>query len=487
MAKDKKQAITDEQMLGAMLRTSFASFLRKAFREIGADHDIQWNYHIDAILHQLDRVRTGDNNRLIVTIPPRHLKSVIMTAWVAWMLGNNPAAKFICASYGYDLAEKHARDCLRIMSAPWYQMAFPRLRLDKKAVLDIHTTSGGYRMSTSVGGVITGIGANYVIIDDPMNATDARSELERNSVKRWFDDDLPFRLESLEHSAFILIMQRLHEDDLAGHLLGKGGWHELRLPAIAPEDQLVEVGPCRFYQRRAGHALHPARQSLAILGQLQTENPLNFAAQQQQDPAPVTGNFVDPAWFGYYDEAPQAGIVVQSWDTASKTNLDSAFSVGITARVFNGKFYILDVHRERMNFGTLRSRVAQLCRRYSVDRLLIEDASSGQQLIQILRSEPQAGVPSPIVCTASEDKAVRFHAQASKVEGGQVILPSNANWLPEFLKEIAGFPNARFKDQADALAQLLRYAVPMFDYDDGVPVGPIYGDSFDLDYDFTWS
>jgi predicted phage terminase large subunit-like protein len=454
--------VTNEEVLPALLRRSFPLFLRFAYREISGDGPLMWNFHIDAFIHQLNRIRAGENRRLIATIPPRHLKSVIMTAWVAWVLGNNPAARFICASYGYDLAEKHARACLRIILAPWFQEAFPGLRLTSRSVLDFETTRGGYRMSTSVGGVLTGIGAHFVIIDDPMKADDAQNEAARQSVKSWFDEALQFRLESLEHSAIILVMQRLHEDDLAGALLSRGGWHELRLPAIAPQDELVEVGPGRYYQRREGHALHPARQSLAVLEQLRGENAHAFASQQQQDPVPITGNFVDPAWFNTYDEPPASGLVVQSWDTASKTGLTNDYSVGITARLYQRQFYILHVERERMDFGSLRQRVCELCGRYGVERLLIEDAASGQQLIQILRPPP-GQVPYPIACTPDADKKVRFHAQASKIQAGEVVLPSTAPWLASFISEVAAFPNGRFDDQADALAQLLRHGAPHFE------------------------
>ncbi len=181
--------ITNEQVLPALLRREFGLFLRFAYREIGGDGDLQWNFHLDAMACQLDRVRRGDNRRLVITIPPRHLKSVMLTAWVAWMMGRNPAARFICASYGSDLAEKHARDCLKIMLSPWYRRAFPSLVLTRRSVLHFETSAGGHRVSTSVGGVLTGIGADYIVIDDPMKADDAQSEAARQTVKTWFDEN----------------------------------------------------------------------------------------------------------------------------------------------------------------------------------------------------------------------------------------------------------------------------------------------------------
>ena len=461
--------ISNDQVLPALLRNHFEVFLRFAYREIGGEGELQWNFHLDAIAYQLDRIRTGKNRRLIITMPPRHLKSVMMTAWVAWMMGRNPASRFICASYGSDLAEKHGRDCLKLMMAPWYRRAFPSLVLTRRTAMHLETSAAGYRISTSVGGVLTGIGANYIVIDDPMKADDAQNEAARETVKTWHDESLRFRVESLENSATILVMQRLHEDDLAGHLLSRGGYHELRLPAIAQADELVEVGPGRFYQRREGHALHPARQSLKALLEARAENAHSFASQQQQDPVPVTGNFVDPKHFGTYQEPPTSGLVVQSWDTASKTGLHNDFSVGITAILYQRRFYIIDVHRERMDFAQLRQRVTELCNSYRVQRLLIEDAASGQQLLQMLR-EPPNGVPHPIPCRPEGDKSVRFYAQASRIQAGEVVLPQTAPWLPDFIKEIAAFPNGRFDDQADALSQLLRNGqLPFVESDNSAP------------------
>ena len=182
-----------------------------------------------------------------------------------------------------------------------------------------------------------------------------------------------------------------------------------------------------------------------------------FAAQYQQDPVPEQGNFVDPAWFGTYDEPPTSGLVVQSWDTASKTGLTNDLSVAITARYHQARYYILDVHRARMDFGQLRAKLNELCRRYGVRRLLVEDAASGTQLIQLLQAQTPLGVPRPIACRPEGDKNSRFAAQASRVQAGEVVLPRSAPWLADFISEIIGFPNARHNDQADAFAQLLRY------------------------------
>lgn len=447
--------VTTEQALPALLRQRFDLFLRFAFREIAGNRTFSAGWHIDAIEHQLHRLREGDAKQLIVTIPPRHLKSIMISvAWVAWMLGREPHTRFTCASYALELSEKYARDCLKIMESAWYRKAFPNVRFTKRALLDFETHAGGGRLSTSIGGVLTGRGGDWIIVDDPMKADDAFSETVRAATQRWFSNTLLQRADD-DKTRFIVVMQRLHEDDLAGHLLRQGDWEELRLAAIATSDERVALTNGRYHQRREGSAILAQRQSLAYLNARKARDPYVFAAQFQQDPIGQIGAFVNPNWFGIYDDPPRSGIIVQSWDTATKSTVRSDWSVGITALFYQGRFYILDVYRKRVEFGELLAAVRESCIFWGVDRLLIEDAASGQQLIQQLRSEPRHGVPLPIAITPSQNKLVRFEAQASRIEAGQVVLPRAAPWLPDFVTEISRFPGTRYDDQADALAQML--------------------------------
>ena len=152
---------------------------------------------------------------------------------------------------------------------------------------------------------------------------------------------------------------------------------------------------------------------------------------------------------------PRTGIVVMSCDTAVKTQVRSDWSVAIVARYYQNRFYILDVWRRRVEYSALLANVGDLCSRFGVERLLIEDGSSGQQLIQQLRDGVIPGAPWPVAITPTADKIVRFEAQASRIEGGQVVLPRTAPWIAEFVAEVTRFPGARHDDQADALAQLL--------------------------------
>ena len=220
-----------------ILRHDFYSFMERSFYELNPDAKFFPNWHIELLASELEACWRGETKRLIICVPPRSLKSHCASiAFPAWLLGQNPSAQIICASYGQELANKLALDCRTLMNSPLYRKSFPtRLSNQKQAVSEFMTDAHGFRLATSVGGVLTGRGGDYLIIDDPLKPDEALSETQRNTVNEWYQHTLYSRLNNKSTGCVILIMQRLHEDDLAGHLLEQGGWKLLRFPAIAVE------------------------------------------------------------------------------------------------------------------------------------------------------------------------------------------------------------------------------------------------------------
>ena len=311
------------------------------------------------------------------------------------------------------MAEKQGRDTLKILEDPMVARAFPRLQLVRRSTVDFETSLGGGRLSTSLGGVLTGRGADFIIIDDPTKSRDAASQAVRESDRAWLLNTLMTRLNDLEHGVIVLVMQRLHEGDLAGVLREQGGWRELRLAAIAQQDERIAIRPDRFYQRRTGHPLHPARQSLAILERQRREmGSANFAAQYLQEPVPAEGNLIRAEWLKSHSPLAVAsdneGTIIQSWDTASKDSADSDWSVCITAHVDRRMVRIVDVFRRRLQFPDLLRHAIRLAQEHCADKLLIEDHSSGTQLIQALRSERPPGAPMPLAQKPEGDQALPF-------------------------------------------------------------------------------
>jgi hypothetical protein len=253
-----------------ILRRDFASFIERSFYEINPGKKLFMAKYIDLMASRLEACRQGKIKRLILCVPPRYLKShCVSVAFVAWLLGHNPATQIISASYAQPLASKHALECRTLMLSPFYRRLFrTRLSPDKQAMDDFMTTNHGFRMATSVGGVLTGRGADFIIIDDALKPEEALSETQRTNVNRWFDNTLLSRLNNKANGCIIIVMQRLHQDDLVGHVLEQDTWEVLTLPAIAERDEeyLIEspLGSYR-YCRRTGEALHPERESLEEL------------------------------------------------------------------------------------------------------------------------------------------------------------------------------------------------------------------------------
>jgi hypothetical protein len=245
--------VTIEQR-DAILRQDFLAFVQAAFALLFPNELFSREWFHEAIAIVLAGISDKTGIRQIINAPPRSLKSFLVSvAWVAFILGHKPNFKIVCASYSQDLANHLAADCRRLMESSWYRGLFPT-RLAKSTEEELVTTEGGFRLARSVGGTLTGLGGQVLIIDDPLNANDALSDTNRTSVNGWFTRTLYTRLNNKALGTVIVVMQRLHQDDLTGHLIEKGGWELLVLPAIAPSDMSIPIWQGSFL-RRAGEPL----------------------------------------------------------------------------------------------------------------------------------------------------------------------------------------------------------------------------------------
>jgi len=328
--------------LNEILREDFRAFLRQVFETLHPGEDYMQTWHIDLLCGKLARQRQGKRLRKIINLPPRSLKSIIVSvALPAWLMGHDPAVKIIVVSYADDLARKFSRDFRTIVTADWYRELFPAMKLGKNTETEIATTQGGYRIAASTGGVLTGRGANLIILDDPIKPQDAESEVARPKNNHWFDKTLFARLDSKQHGSIILVMQRLHQNDLSGHLIEKGGFDLIALPARAISDERWRLPDGRIHRRKAGQALHPERESLEVLAEIEaSQGSRVFQAQYQQAPVPAEGNLFKAAWIRYGDHPPLDQMeIVQSWDTATGIGAKNDRSVGTTWGI-KDKIYI---------------------------------------------------------------------------------------------------------------------------------------------------
>lgn len=456
--------LIERQALRAAMRDDFPTFVHRVVQTVAPGAAYQHNWHIDAIAWKLVRCMRGEIKRLIITLPPRSLKSICASvAFPAYLLGHDPTQKIIAASYANELTAKHARDCRAVMESRWYKQLFPQTRLSpkKSAELEFETTRQGGRYGTSLGGALTGRGGNVLIVDDPMKPGDALSDVKRESVKQWFDGTLYSRLDSKKDDVIIVVMQRLHEDDLVGYLLEKEhGWVQLDLPAIADHDQIIEIGPNRIHHRASGSVLHEDREPLNVLEDIKREiGSAVFSAQYLQRPVPVEGNLIKWQWFQFYDSPPahnSDGRIVQSWDTANKAGELNDWSACSTWLKKRDDYYLLSVNRFKLEYPLLKKKVIELSYRFGAHTVLIEDKGSGTQLIQDLTYE-RAGV-RPIAIEPETDKVTRMSNQSAEIEAGRVHIPREAVWLDDFKSELLAFPNGRHDDQVDSVSQFLFWA-----------------------------
>jgi predicted phage terminase large subunit-like protein len=452
----------DSSLIEAILRQDLYCFIQAAFPIVSPGVPFAHNWHLEAIAYYLTRVLEGEIKRLIITIPPRSLKSICgSVCFPAFALGHDPTSRIICVSYAESLARKHANDCRAIMRSDLYNRVFPKTRISsaKDTEIEFATTLGGNRLSTSVGGTLTGRGGNLIIVDDPLKPQDAYSELARDSVKQWYSNTLLSRLDNKNNDAIVVIMQRLHMDDLVGHLLEQEGWIQLNLPAIAESEHDVPLGSGRFHVRRPGDLLHAEREPRTVLDELKRSmGSIDFAAQYQQEPIAEGGNLIKWTWFQFYDDPPArkpGDRIIISWDTALSSKELSSYSACVVLQVRGETVYVLDVIRDRLEYPDLKRRVIAVYRnwRNACDRceLVIESKGSGMSLIQELKRE---NIPV-IAIDPQGDKAMRMNAQTARIEAGSVFLPRTSHWLDDFRSEILPFPAGRYTDQIDALSQAL--------------------------------
>jgi predicted phage terminase large subunit-like protein len=453
---------TTQYDFDVLLQEDFATFIARVFAQLDPNTPFAHNWHLDLLADRLTRVYCGEIRRLIITIPPRSLKSICASvAFPAWVLGKTSTKRIVCASYGQELANKLARDTAAVMGSNWYQRVFAtRLAMQRTAAADFETTARGGRMATSVGGVLTGRGGDIVIIDDPVKPDEAMSDAQRQAANDWFDNTLYTRLNDKRTGAIIIIMQRLHLDDLVGHVLAKEDWEIVNLPAIAAEEERWTYDTLRgpvTHVRREGELLHPERDSADVLEAMRHAlGEYAFSAQYLQAPVPLGGAIVKHDWIGYSSasETPETfDRIVQSWDTANKETELADYSVCTTWGLKGKKIYLLHVIRRRLAYPDLKRLVVEHAKGWHANIVLVEDKASGTQLVQELRDQV-----SGIKAIKSEgDKVMRMVAQTPAFENGYVLLPKEAPWLVDYVNELTSFPKGKYDDQVDSTSQALKW------------------------------
>ena len=440
-----------------LLATSLLAFYEKVFETLEPGSVYLPAWHTEHCAFGLTELIEGNGQRLIINQPPRSGKSLLASvALPMFLLGRNPAIQIMAISHTSDLARKFNLDRRRIANAPWFRDLFPSFKLEIARSLELQTTRGGGCFASGMDGGVTGRGADLIVIDDPLKGADSLSKARRAEVNAAYDNQVSTRLNQKRSGKILIVMQRLHEDDLVGHVLERGRWDTIVLPAIAMEDKTYQLSaePRDVYYRPAGELLHAAREPLWVLeNERRSQGSLVFEAQYQQNPLPAAGNVIHRDWIRFYDEEPERFTrIIVSWDTASTLSETADYSVGTVWGMTGADFYLLDVHRGRWEFPELRRKIIDIDHQEEPDANLIEDTDVGRAIRQeLIRTEGLALIP----VRPKFDKEARLLAQAPRFEGGQVHLPRQAPWLGEYLSELLGFPNSSHDDQVDSTSQAL--------------------------------
>ncbi len=451
-------------VLRAALASDFMAFTEYAFGVVRPNTPLKPNWHLEALAYKLSQVASGEVRRLIVTMPPRNLKSLLASvALPAWFLGHNPSERVVAVSYSDQLARIHANDFRRLVNDPIYQATFPAMRLARDTDREIMTTLRGRRLATSIEGTFTGLGGNLVIIDDPLKQDEAHSEAVRKRTIEWYRSTLVSRPDDKQIARIVLVMQRVHQNDLAGYLMEQGGFEILNLPAIAPRTEAYALGSGRTYVRQEHELLHPAHEPLSVLRDVKRQmGPIAFSAQYQQSPIPPGGTIIKRKWLATYDDYPphqRGDHIIMSWDVALSEEEKGDYSAGVVLLRRGEVFYVLEVIRGRRRFNELRRKIIEVKQRYGAGTLLIEDSPISKGLIQSLE-ESALNVTKYVPDT---DKRARLIAQSDLFAGGSIRLPRKAAWLEEFTAELLAFPG-RHDDQVDALTQGLAWGRETWSY-----------------------
>lgn len=449
-------------------RRSLYGFVQVFWHVVEPGSAFQDNWHIRVLCDALEQAwPKRETPQLVINMPPRHGKSILVSVmWPVWLWTQDPSLRFLFASYAASLSLRDGGKCLQLIQSPLFQELFPEwggFPLRGRTASKILTAASGHRIATSVGGATTGEGGDIIVMDDLLNALEAFSDVERNKANLWMDQALSTRVNDPNRFARVMVCQRLHEDDPAGHVLREGGWRLLCLRARRERDDFP------YDPRKPGELLWPERFGPDQLASLELKlGSYGVAGQLQQRPAPLEGGLLNRTWFKHWKALPTPHRVVISVDAAFKDGPNSSYVV-VQVWITNGADrYLVHQVREHMDIvktiDTIRSVYAWATGKFRmVSATLIEDKANGPAVISMLRRK----LPGIVPIEPAGSKESRAAAISPQLEAGNIHVPADAPWVEDFLHECETFPNAQHDDQVDAMTQAVRYVTEQ----DGVMYG----------------
>jgi predicted phage terminase large subunit-like protein len=447
-----------------LARRHFPDFVEQAWHIVEPEASLVWNWHLDVICEHLEAVIDGRIRQLLMTVPPGHMKSLLVSVFFpCWVWLRRPGWRAIFASYAAELAIRDSVKCRTIIESEWYQKTFrPEWKLsgDQNVKSYFSNTSTGFRLAIGVGGKTTGFRGDVIFVDDPLNAKEQLSDAKLKHVLFWWDHAYANRVNSPERSARVIIMQRLHEQDLAGHVLETqpGKWDHVMLPTRF-EPARAKPTSLGVVDKRTvpNELLFPQRFPANIIAEEESRlGPLGFAGQHQQSPTGAAGGMFREENWRIIEGIPANVIAwVRFWDVAA-TEGAGDYTAGVKmGKLADGRFIITDVRRGQWDSATVDNMIFNTAvedGRHVAVREEQEGGASGKAVIAARRKRMAGFDYDGMLATG--DKEVRAKPHASQQQGGNVLLykdPSTGSpWIRAFIEEYKVFPRGKNDDQVDA-------------------------------------
>jgi predicted phage terminase large subunit-like protein len=437
------------------------NFIRQAWHVLEPSTVYTHGWHLDAICDHLEAVDAGQIRNLLINMPPRHMKSLAVSVfWPVWRWINRPQTRWLFSSYAQSLSVRDSLKCRRLIESPWFQERWAdrfTLTSDQNQKMRFDNDRTGYRIATSVGGFGTGEGGDVIVVDDPHNVLEKESEAIRESTLIWWNETMSTRLNDQRTGAKVIVMQRVHELDLSGHVLQQGGYEHLNLPAeFEPKRRCVTSIGWSDPRQQDGELLWPQRVGQTEIAELKRRlGPTGYAGQFQQRPVPAGGAIFKREWFTTIDTCPSVVRVVRGWDkaaTEASSNIDPDWTAGVKIGLtVDGDYVVMDAIRTRSSPLGVEKFVKTTAGHDGLEvrhRLEQEPGSSGKAdaehyVRDVLRGYAAKAEPS------TGDKATRAAPFSAACESGRVKL-LRANWNDWLLDEMTSFPKGAHDDGVDA-------------------------------------
>ena len=455
----------DTQIKDAIVRSSPSFFVEWLLPKIENLNDYVANWHVHAMSEKLVRLYHGNIKRLIVNAPPRSLKTSTCTSFfIPWLLGKDPSLQIMLVTYSDEFAEQLGSQIRSVMRHPEYKRLFDDTQLvnEKARSTRLRTMNGGKITITSFHATMTGLGADYIIVDDPIQTNDVRSTTKMNDTINRFKEGLYTRLNDPKTGRILLVMQRIHPDDLTGALIAHSEFDHLKLPAKFEEDISYQMPYGRVHVAYTGDYLDPSRSGeFALVSTRKMLGETAFAAQYMQEPIYPENDLVDLKKFKWFDSEDlkaklQDMICIHSWDTAFSTS-DTADYTAVTKWAYNSTgYYLLQAKRFKATSEEVEKRILHEAIADQPQRVIIEHANHSIDLITRVKSASNGRFRVIAGQHGGLSKEQRFESIQHKINTGQVFLAKGANGIDLFLSELRGFPYGAYDDLVDSFTMALK-------------------------------